>query len=157
MQAFQKAAVMFCLSCICAEMVTLLTGSGWARRCIKALAGLYILVVLLRVFPTAGTELQKMTVPAQDPVELPSADVQILEQAESRLERSLEAECLEQFGVKIELQVTLEQNDKTVRAVRAVMTVPGGSTDLPRCRDAAEYLRQRLDTEVEIRTGEDAD
>ena len=59
--------------------------------------------------------------------------------------------------MKIELQVTLEQNEKTVRAVRAVMTVPGGSTDLPRCRDAAEYLRQRLDTEVEIRTGEDAD
>ena len=156
MQTFQKAAVVFCLSCICAETVTLVTESGWARRCIKALAGLYILVVLLREFPAAGAELQKMTAPKRDPVALQSTDAQIFAQAETRLEKTLETECLEQFGIAPDLQITLEQTDETVHAIRAVMTVPGGSIDTSPCRDAAEYLRRQLGTEVEIKAGEDA-
>ena len=55
MHAFQTAASAFCIACICAEITTLLAGAGWAGRCIKAVAGLYILVIL---FPAdeAGTE-----------------------------------------------------------------------------------------------------
>ncbi len=30
------------------------TGNSWARRCIKAVAGLYILVVLLQVIPQSA-------------------------------------------------------------------------------------------------------
>ena len=46
MHAFQTAASAFCIACICAEITTLLAGAGWAGRCIKAVAGLYILVIL---------------------------------------------------------------------------------------------------------------
>ena len=42
MHAFQTAASAFCIACICAEITTLLAGAGWAGRCIKAVAGLYI-------------------------------------------------------------------------------------------------------------------
>lgn len=48
MHAFQTAASAFCIACICAEITTLLAGAGWAGRCIKAVAGLYILVILFR-------------------------------------------------------------------------------------------------------------
>ena len=44
MHAFQTAASAFCIACICAEITTLLAGAGWAGRCIKAVAGLYILL-----------------------------------------------------------------------------------------------------------------
>ena len=48
MHAFQTAASAFCIACICAEITTLLAGAGWAGRCVKAVAGLYILVILLQ-------------------------------------------------------------------------------------------------------------
>ena len=51
MQTLKSAAVVFCTACICAELLARLTGNNWARRCIKAVAGLYILVVLLQVIP----------------------------------------------------------------------------------------------------------
>ena len=45
MQPLERAVAIFCIACICAELTTQLAGSTWARRCIKAVAGLYILVV----------------------------------------------------------------------------------------------------------------
>ena len=51
MQAFQRAAAVFCMACIGAELVSLFGGQGWAGRCIKAVAGLYILAVLLAQLP----------------------------------------------------------------------------------------------------------
>lgn len=53
MQPLERAAAIFCIACICAELTTQLAGSTWARRCIKAVAGLYILVVFARTVPQA--------------------------------------------------------------------------------------------------------
>ena len=58
MHAFQTAASAFCIACICAEITTLLVGAGWAGRCIKAVAGLYILVILFRLAPQMKLELK---------------------------------------------------------------------------------------------------
>ena len=58
MHAFQTAASAFCIACICAEITTLLAGAGWAGRCIKAVAGLYILVILFRLAPQMKLELK---------------------------------------------------------------------------------------------------
>ena len=66
MQAMTYAVAVFCIACLCAELLTLFvppSSSGWARRCIKAVAGLYILVVFARALPKAGVELQKFTPP----------------------------------------------------------------------------------------------
>lgn len=54
MQTVRALTAAFCLACIGAELTAQLVDAGWARQCIKALAGLYILVVLLR--QTWGTE-----------------------------------------------------------------------------------------------------
>lgn len=51
MQAFQQAAAVFCMACIGAELVSLFAGQSRAGRCIKAVAGLYILAVLLTQLP----------------------------------------------------------------------------------------------------------
>ena len=51
MQVFQRAAAVFCMACIGAELVGLFAGQSWAGRCIKAVAGLYILAVLLAELP----------------------------------------------------------------------------------------------------------
>ena len=56
MQALTHAVAVFCIACLCAELLTLFvppTSSGWARRSIKAVAGLYILVVFARTLPQA--------------------------------------------------------------------------------------------------------
>ena len=153
MRAFQTSAVLFCLACICAEAVTLLTDSGWARRCIKVLAGLYILVVLLRGLPGVKTELRSMAMPETSPVSIAGVEEQILAQTQSRLEQELETACREKFGVDAQLQVILEQDGQTLRPEQVILTVPGGSEAA--CQKAAEYLRQMLDIEPQIRNKED--
>ena len=45
MQALERAAAFFCTACICAELLSRFVGQGWGQKCIKAVAGLYILVV----------------------------------------------------------------------------------------------------------------
>lgn len=153
MHTFQTSAVLFCLACICAEVVTLLTDSGWARRCIKALAGLYILVVLLRALPGAKTEFREMALPETAPVSIAGIEEQILAQTQSQLEQELEASCREKFGVDVQLQITLEQDGQTLRPEQVIMTFPGGSGSA--CQKAAEYLGQTLDIEPQIRNKED--
>lgn len=73
MQTLKSAAVIFCTACICAELLARLTGNSWARRCIKAVAGLYILVVLLQVIPQLRTEVQSFSVPDLSPASMGTA------------------------------------------------------------------------------------
>ena len=58
MQNIKAAVAVFCTACICAELTAQLTGQGWARRSIKAVAWLYILAVVLCVLPQAKGEWQ---------------------------------------------------------------------------------------------------
>ena len=51
MQALKRAAAVFCIACICAELLAQMTDRGWARRCIKTVAGLYILVAFWNALP----------------------------------------------------------------------------------------------------------
>lgn len=154
MQALQAASVVFCLACICAEVTTLFVGSGWARRCIKAAAGLYILVVFLRVIPDARTEFRKVTLPTQEPVQLESAESQLLAQTQQNLAQTLEAECQSRFGLSVQLEITLEESGQELRASQVIMTVPPGS-DISAQKKAAEYLRQQLEAEPILKAGED--
>ena len=79
MQAFQNAAAAFCIACICAEVTALLTGTGWAGRCIKAVAGLYILVVLFRLVPGVKPELKSAMEAVPSSVRIQSAEISILQ------------------------------------------------------------------------------
>lgn len=156
MRAFQAASAAFCLACICAELVTLLVGSQWAHRCIKTLAGLYILVVLLQLLPSARAELGRLTAAQAAPVELPGLEAQIVSQTQARLEETLQAECLAQFGVAAELEVGLEQSGQELQVQRAVVTLPAGCS-AEDAQKVSAYLRQQLGTEPELRFKEEAD
>ena len=117
MHAFQTAASAFCIACICAEITTLLAGAGWAGRCIKAVAGLYILVILFRLAPQMKLELKS------------AAD--------------LCAECERRFGTKVKLEITLTRTEQTVRAEKVLVILPAACTSAEQSRIAA-YLQQEL-------------
>ena len=51
MQALERAAAVFCTACICAELAARFVGPGWGQKCIKAVAGLYILVAFADALP----------------------------------------------------------------------------------------------------------
>lgn len=94
MQALTHAVAVFCIACLCAELLTLFvppTSSGWARRCIKAVAGLYILVVFARALPMAGARLQAFSLPQAQPVFFGTLDDLIASEAARLAEEAGEA------------------------------------------------------------------
>ena len=57
-------------------------------------------------------------------------------------------------GLDAVIRVILEQDGQTLQAVRASMTVPAGSSTAL-CREAADYLQQRLGVEPSLQTEEE--
>lgn len=94
MQALTHAVAVFCIACLCAELLTLFvppTSSGWARRCIKAVAGLYILVVFARALSKAGAQLQAFPMPQVQPAFFGTLDDLIASEAARLAEEAGEA------------------------------------------------------------------
>ena len=91
MQPLERAVAIFCIACICAELTTQLAGSTWARRCIKAVAGLYILVVFARALPKAGAQLQAFSLPQAQPAFFGTLDDLIASEAARLAEEAGEA------------------------------------------------------------------
>ena len=139
MHAFQTAASAFCIACICAEITTLLAGAGWAGRCIKAVAGLYILVILFRLAPQMKLELKS----AAAAVSIQSTETSLLQGTQERLEADLCAECERRFGTKVKLEITLTRTEQTVRAEKVLVILPAACTSAEQSRIAA-YLQQEL-------------
>lgn len=63
MQALERAAAVFCTACICAELLSRFVGQGWGQKCIKAVAGLYILVVFADALPGAKAQFTALELP----------------------------------------------------------------------------------------------
>ena len=145
MQSFQNAASAFCIACICAEVTALLTGTGWAGRCIKAVAGLYILVVLFRLTPGVKPEPKSAMETVPSSVSIQNAETSILQKTQERLESSLQAECMQRFGVPIELDITLTQEGQTVQAGSAGFTILSECTDAEK-QQVSAYLQEALGT-----------
>ena len=137
MHAFQTAASAFCIACICAEITTLLAGAGWAGRCIKAVAGLYILVILFRL------ELKSAAAAAPAAVSIQSTETSLLQGTQERLEADLCAECERRFGTKVKLEITLTWTEQTVRTEKVLVILPAACTSAEQSRIAA-YLQQEL-------------
>ena len=121
MHAFQTAASAFCIACICAEITTLLAGAGWAGRCIKAVAGLYILVILFRLAPQMKLELKSAAAAAPAAVSIQSTETSLLQGTQERLEADLCAECERRFGTKVKLEITLTWTEQTVRTEKVLV------------------------------------
>lgn len=150
MQAFQRAAAVFCMACIGAELVSLFGGQSWAGRCIKAVAGLYILAVLLAQLPhMPGKVLNAFsgnTAPAAVSAARPDTlDTEILTEAKAQLEAYCTAQCSQQFGLNVRVSVTLEKAGQQVVVKKAVATFPAGCTAAQK-QAVLSFLQQTLDT-----------
>ena len=148
MQAFQRAAAVFCMACIGAELVSLFGGQSWAGRCIKAVAGLYILAVLLAQLPHLPGKIMTAFSGNTAPAALSAAqsdalETEILTGAETRLEEYCAAQCRQQFGLDIRVSVTLEKAGQQVVVKKAVAVFPAGCTAAPK-QAVFSFLQQTL-------------
>lgn len=145
MQGLPKLAVAFCLACICAELVSLMTDAGWARQCIKAAAGLYILVVLISMLGVAPSGLPRFEIPQQAPLDLSEeSEPFVLSNAARELEQTLSEQCRQQFGVSIRIQIALQKEGGDVSA-QAQILFPSGTEELVRKR-ILNWMEQELGT-----------
>lgn len=78
-------------------------------------------------------------------VHIQSAEISILQKAQERLESSLRTECMQRFGVPIELDITLTQEGQTVQAGSAGFTILSECTDAEK-QQVAAYLQEALGT-----------
>lgn len=74
-----------------------------------------------------------------------SAEISILQKAQERLESSLRTECMQRFGVPIELDITLTQEGQTIQAGSADFTILSECTDAEK-QQVAAYLQEALGT-----------
>ena len=148
MQALQRAAAVFCMACIGAELVSLFGGQSWAGRCIKAVAGLYILAVLLAQLPhlpgKVATAFSDNAAPAALSEAKPDAlETEILTETKARLEEYCTAQCRQQFGMDIRVSVTLEKAGQQVVVKKAVAAFPTGCTTAQK-QAMLSFLQQTL-------------
>ena len=150
MQAFQRATAVFCMACIGAELVSLFGGQSWAGRCIKAVAGLYILAVLLAQLPRLPgkvmTAFSGNTAPAVTSAAQPDAlETEILTETKAQLETYCTAECSQKFGLDVSVTVTLEKAGQQVVVKKAVAAFPVDCTAAQK-QAVLSFLQQSLGT-----------
>lgn len=150
MQAFQRAAAVFCIACIGAELVSFFAGQSWAGRCIKAAAGLYILAVLLAQLPHLPDEVMTAfsgsTAPAVlSAMQSDTLETDILTETETRLAEYCTAQCRQQFGLDASVTVTLEKAGQQVVVKKVVAAFPAGCIAAQK-QAALSFLQQTLGT-----------
>ena len=155
MQAFQRAAAVFCMACIGAELVSFFAGQSWAGRCIKAAAGLYILAVLLAQLPhlpgkvmtafSGSTAPAVLSAAATSTAQPDALETEILTETETRLAEYCTAQCRQQFGLDASVTVTLEKAGQQVVVKKVVAAFPAGCTAAQK-QAALSFLQQTLGT-----------
>ena len=157
MQAFQRAAAVFCMACIGAELVGLFAGQSWAGRCIKAVAGLYILAVLLAQLPHLPgrvlTAFSGNTAPAAlSAAQSDALETEILTGAETRLEDSLQQTIRQIWGTETGLQIRLTSDGTAAQAQQVwVEFRPECSAEMQ--EQILNFLEQELGTRPERQEG----
>lgn len=143
MQALERTTAMFCMACICAELVSHFVGQSWGRKCIKVVAGLYILVVLAEALPEAKTQISLPVLPQSGAVSVGTMQDAVLMQAEKELAEALKEKCFQETGVIVTLTITLEQTADGVNAGR-VGILPQEELDADEKQKVAELLTGQL-------------
>lgn len=143
MHELLRLAAMFSLACICAELVSLMTDAGWARRCIKVAAGLYILVVLLGL-GGASPVFTKWELPQQVHTDLGEAsDSFVLAGAAAELEQTLSEQCRQRFGMSIQIQIMLQKGEDNNVSAQTEVLFPAGTQETVRDQ-LLNWLEQEL-------------
>ena len=142
MQALERAAAVFCTACICAELLSRFVGQGWGQKCIKAVAGLYILVVFADALPGAKAQFAALELPQVPAVSVGSLEDAVLAQTAEELSRTLEERCLSEAGVSLQTAEGVEaaevqivpQDAVTASQKRAIEALLEGQLQLgPEC------------------------
>ena len=105
MQQLKTAVAVFCTACICAELVGRLLGDVRGRQCIKAAAGLYILVALFHALPGIRAGAADLVLPQVTASSYGTAEEAILRQAERDLSADLARQLAGQEGLDVRVQV----------------------------------------------------
>ena len=122
-----RVVTAFCLACVCAELLVQLVEAGWARRCIKVVAGLYILTVLLRAISALPARTAQWLQPVQASASIEGVETTILTEAAKRLNEMLAVECEAQTGIPVRVETELERTPDGIRAARAILWMPPDS------------------------------
>ncbi len=155
MQELKNAVAVFCTACICAEVISQLMGSARLRACIKAVAGLYIVVSVFQALPGLGVQARAFALPQKPAVSFGSLEDTVLQQAAQQLEQTLEAQVREETGCSVRLAIALCQVQEAV-AVAAVRVSPEKACTAGQQEQIEALLRQALGTEnVVFSNGED--
>lgn len=143
-------AASFSLACICAELVSLMTDAGWTRRCIKAAAGLYILVVLLG-HCGALPALMTQELPQQSQPDFgETSESFVLSGAAAKLEQTLSDQCQEQFGVSPQIEITLQKGEDNDVSAQTEIFLPPDTPETVRSQ-IFDWLEQELETKPDWR------
>lgn len=154
MDKIRTAVAVFCIACICAELVAQLVGDVRSKQGIKAAAGLYILLAVSNALPRLDFDPFQFAVPQSAQADLGGTEDAILLETQRQLEARLEAEVADATGVEIELSLTLARSGQEVSAEEARVTLPPGCTD-EACARIQEILSQELGLgEVQLAAGE---
>ncbi|GJN63746.1 hypothetical protein [Faecalibacterium gallinarum] len=125
MQQIKTAVAVFCIACISAELVAQLVGDTRGKQCIKAAAGLYILIAISNALPLLRAQSLDLALPqSRQQADFGSAEDLIVQEAQQKLETQLEAQILAQTGWPASLQLTLAQTGQGVEAVEAQVSLP---------------------------------
>lgn len=116
MQQIKTAVAVFCIACISAELVAQLVGDTRGKQCIKAAAGLYILIAISNALPLLRAQSLDLALPQSQQADFGSAEDLIVQEAQQKLENQLEAQILAQTGWPASLQLTLAQTGQGVEA-----------------------------------------
>lgn len=146
MQQIKTAVAVFCIACISAELVAQLVGDTRGKQCIKAAAGLYILIAISNALPLLRAQSLPLALPQSQQADFGTAEDLILQKAQQQLETQLEAELLAQTGWEATLQLTLAQTGQGVEAVEAQVSLPPGCPQETQSEIEAE-LCSRLELE----------
>ena len=143
MQALERAAAVFCTACICAELLSRFVGQGWGQKCIKAVAGLYILVVFADALPGAKAQFTALELPQVPAVSVGSLEDAVLAQTAEELSRTLEERCLSEAGVSLRLNIILSRTSEGVEAAE-VQIVPRDAVTASQKRAIEALLEGQL-------------
>jgi hypothetical protein len=116
MKDLKAAVAVFCTACICAEVLIQLTQQTRARRCIKAVAGLYIVAALLRAVPGLAAQSTGAELPGGTQADFGSFTQNVLEQTAQSLEETLQSAIYADTGCSVRLKITLRQTQTGVAA-----------------------------------------
>ena len=150
MQQIKTAVAVFCIACISAELVAQLVGDTRGKQCIKAAAGLYILIAISNALPLLRAQSMEFALPQSQQADFGSAEDLIVQEAQQKLENQLEAQILAQTGWPASLQLTLAQTGQGVEAVEAQVSLPPDCPGDTRAEIASELCSRLGLTSVEF-------